>query len=134
MQNITHEYTRILALFLPNYKGFDTPPILYRLAVQLRQRLTSSLTHLPSSIICGMDNVVKGLDSMRSAKNSIPQDIASDIENLIKEFQNMEEMIVLEQVRTTRIVEIRCQFCNFPIYIILFASCLSLNSCYHLLM
>jgi AAA domain len=106
MPNIVEGYTRILTYFLPKYTGTDTIPILYQLAVQLRQRLMSCLMYLPDTLVAGMNKIVKGLKSMMktlsSSSSAIPiqhSTIATDTKKHIKELSGMALDAVWEQVR-----------------------------------
>lgn len=120
IQNITKQFSRILAFLMPDYRGFDTPPILYRLAVQLRQRMTGSLLHLPVSVVTGMNDIIQSLDSIRSSRYCGPNtSLSDDVEKLIDELRMLDEMTVVEQV-SIRFIHvpwniIRCSFLCFTL-------------------
>ncbi len=102
--SIVEGYVRILSYFSPRYTGSDTPATLWQLSKQLQQRLTSSLTHLPSDFVQRMNKIVSSLQFISSSSTNNPRmlqdnSIRKDVESHIAALKKLPTDVVWEQVR-----------------------------------
>jgi hypothetical protein len=92
IETVTETYKRIKAYFMPQYRGHDKVPTLYRLARQQYHRLKKGLRCLDQKILDTADQITVSLEYLDSGAPA--HDIILDIDKLLRILKEMPNDVV----------------------------------------